>query len=248
MQLDPAVVQLVSECNPSLIPVNVMELLQQQTQYVFVGGDPWNWANHIEGGLGNCLGIPQGKMSRADVREFCRNLNNSDEACFMVVAAWGRMKANHGRNTWAARKYWLPVLHNIRNQNISRRDAYGTFRILRVNNQLPGMGPAYFTKLIFFARVASNGYIMDQWTGKSIRLLGRLAGIEQQLPKMTPGGYVADDNTSEHYELFNLYIESLAAHLKIDAEECEKRLFSNGGHRPGLWRQYIRKNWGQEAA
>lgn len=236
--------QLVPAWN--LIPNDVMTLLRQPTQYVFEGNDPWVWANHIDDGLGDRWEIPNGRMSRADVRGFCRNLENSDEACFIVVAAWGKMKTNHGQETWAARNYWVPVLRNIREQNCSRRDAYEAFRDLRERNQLPRMRPAYFTKLIFFMRDISDGYIMDQWTGKSIQLLGQLAGIRQGLPILNQG-YVSDDNTPEHYELFNCHIESLAPYLGINAEECEQRLFSNGadgGRRRGVWRQYVKNNWG----
>lgn len=220
-----------------------MLLLQQATNYIFTGNDPWIWANNVENGLGNRLGIPHGVMTRADVREFCRNLNNSDEACFVVIAAWGKMKVNHGRNTWLARHHWLPALRKIRHQNVPRQEAYQLFRDLRANDRLPGMGPAYFTKLIYFSRLLPDGYIMDQWTGKSIRLLGQLARGEQIVPFMTYQGFVSDDNTAEHYELFNTQIETLANHLGVTADECEMRLFSNGGHRRGPWRRYVRENW-----
>lgn len=230
----------------NLIPNDVMALLRQPTQYVFEGKDPWVWANHIDDGLGDRWAIPHGRMSRADVRGFCRNLDNSDEACFIVVAAWGQMRPKNARLVWDDRHHWLPVLQNIRNQNTSRQEAYAAFRNLRANNHLRGMGPAYFTKLIFFARNVSDGLIMDQWTGKSIQLICRLAGINRELPMLNQD-YVSDDNTPEHYELFNCHVENLAARLGINAEECEQRLFSNGadgGRLRGAWRQYIINNWG----
>lgn len=243
--------QVIPPCNPALIPDNVMTLLRQPTRYTFLGGNPWSWANHIEDGLGNRMGIPPGAMSRTNVRAFCRNLNNSDEACFIVVAAWGRMKTNHGRATWAARNNWLPVLHNIRRKEYgySRQDAYQAFANLRTNNQLPGMGPAYFTKIIFFANVKQVGYIMDQWTGKSMNLLCRSIGLRNCIPHMTPQGLVSDNNTPADYESFNRCIEVLATRLGITAEECEQRIFSNGangGQQLGIWRQYVKQNWGHE--
>jgi hypothetical protein len=241
--------QVIPPCNPALIPRNAMGMLRRPTRYTYLGDNPWNWANHIEDGLGNRLKIPAGPMTRADVRTFCRNLKNSDEACFIVVAAWGRMKTNNGRATWAARRNWLPVLHNIRRKIYSRKDAYQEFANLRAHNQLPGMGPAYFTKIIFFANVKQVGYIMDQWTGKSMNLLCRSIGLRNCIPHMTPQGLVSDNNIPADYESFNRCIEALATRLGITAEECEQRLFSNGanGGQPlGIWRQYVQQNWRPE--
>lgn len=241
--------QVIPPCNPALIPNNLMALLRHPTRYIYQGLDPWAWANNIDAGLGNRLGIPQGSMTRAQVRAFCRNLANSDEACFIVVAAWGGMRRNNGRATWLARNNWLPVLHDIRNMNTSRENSYRAFFDLRANNQLPGMGPAYFTKLLFFSNVNPDAYIMDQWTGKSMNLLCRSIGLRHCIPHMTPDGLVSDNNTPANYESFNRCIEVLATQLGIPAEECEQRLFSNGangGQQLGIWRQYVQQNWRYE--
>ena len=39
------------------------------------------------------------------------------------------------------------------------------------NTAIPGLGPAYFIKLIYFFKPETDVFIIDQWTGKAINLL-----------------------------------------------------------------------------
>ena len=56
-------------------------------------------------------------------------------------------------------------------QNLCRVGAYKQFHRLVNEKKLTHMGPAYFTKLIYFLGSKQNGYIMDQWTARSMNLL-----------------------------------------------------------------------------
>ena len=92
--------------------------------------------------------------------------------------AWGGMKYDHGLAAWACRDRWLGIVKDLRAGTLSRQEAYARFRQFRAGNSGSGMGPAYYTKLIFFARPRADndscgtvGYIMDQWTSLSINLL-----------------------------------------------------------------------------
>jgi hypothetical protein len=107
----------------------------------------------------------------------------------------------------------------------NRREAYLLFSGLRAENNLPGIGPAYFTKLIFFVRPTLGGYIMDQWTARSINLL---YGKTIQL---TQGPSVAE-NDPEIYEDFRRKIEDVGERLRCSPDEAERALFSSGGRRP----------------
>jgi hypothetical protein len=96
------------------------------------------------------------------------------------------------------------------------------------------MGPAYFTKLIFFLRPDLNGYIMDQWLARSINLLFPQAG-----PIRLSNTVVTDRNTADDYERFCSHVEHVARELGITPAEAEERMFSNGGRSKGRWRQYV---------
>jgi hypothetical protein len=100
------------------------------------------------------------------------------------------------------------------------------------------MGPAYFTKLICFVNPNLKGYIMDQWTSKSINLL-----FENKIVFLNASGHVSDKNTSQIYEDFCLKIEYLADLLNLKPIDLEENLFGNGGVNKGKWRQFVVDNW-----
>jgi hypothetical protein len=102
------------------------------------------------------------------------------------------------------------------------------------NNRLPGLGPAFFTKLIIFMRAIEDGYVMDQWVAKSINLLVGMNIVEMA------GETVSLKNTSEKYEQFCLAIDRLSETLGISPDATEQALFSIGGKRAGEWRKYVR--------
>lgn len=101
-----------------------------------------------------------------------------------------------------------------------------------------GWGPAFFTKLIFFVRPADDGYIMDQWTGKSVNLL-----TGKPLVHLSYKGHVTDNTSADDYEEFCKVVEDLANICGSSGGEAEDRLFSHGGRKPGEWRAYVRRHW-----
>src|SRR5690606_3910358 len=123
-----------------------------------------------------------------------------------------------------------------------RQLAYQRFSVLRADGRLPGMGPAFFTKLIFFMGQSPRGYILDQWTARSVNLLFCDDPI-----KLLPGGFVSDANDATAYERFCTRVEQLAPILSEATgqphcgEEAERAIFSRGGKRAGKWRRYVRQ-------
>jgi hypothetical protein len=102
---------------------------------------------------------------------------------------------------------------------------------------LPGMGPAYFTKLIHFLGPA-DGYILDQWTARSTNLL---FGPLVYLKPVHRGWHVDDRNTSAHYERYCAQVEWLAEQISrrvaaVLPSEVEHALFAPGG-----WREYVKQ-------
>ena len=82
---------------------------------------------------------------------------------------------------------------------------------------------------------AKNGWIMDQWLGKSINLL---AG--EPIVRLQQGGAPALNNTADDYERFCVYLEQIAGILQLHPELTEQALFSDGGHQPRAWRAYVK--------
>ena len=103
------------------------------------------------------------------------------------------------------------------------------------------MGPAFFTKLIYFfgQKSDSRGYIMDQWTALSANLLTGRKLVDMQIFK--GGARVSDDNSSDVYNDFCCFIEVLAQELNESSDQAEIRIFSMGGRREkkGKWRTYL---------
>ncbi|MBZ5762888.1 hypothetical protein LAV84_25530 [Rhizobium sp. VS19-DR104.2] len=169
------------------------------------------------------------------------------------VLAWGGMRPanrNHLFERDAGR--WLNVAEDVRSGELDRRGAYERFAMLRSNKDGPmrGMGPAYFTKLIYFLmpRAPGRGYILDQWAGLSINLIsGReLVKMDEQVLWKRKGksaervvsSRVSDANTAEDYGRYCEAIESLSRHLGPEwtPGQTERALMSGSGER---WRNHV---------
>ena len=110
-------------------------------------------------------------MDRRQLFEFSGRPDVNAQDFFLAVCAWGGMRINNVRLAWRHVERWRPVIDKLRADCQDRREAYHIFSRLRADGGFPGVGPAYFTKLIYFGRPVVNGYIMDQWTSRSINLL-----------------------------------------------------------------------------
>jgi hypothetical protein len=144
---------------------------------------------------------------------------------------------------------WIQVAEEIRSGKLDRGQAYEEFATLR--NALPskmlGMGPAYFTKLIFFLLPVNKprGFIMDQWTSASVNLLFDRKVIETQIQKTQQKNgkvklteFVTDKNSKENYINFCERIELIASDLMKDSACIEEMMFSEGRGN-GEWRNYV---------
>lgn len=195
-----------------------------------------NWGDYFyNGNLNISLNI---KLTRTELlnSEFIKELSNEELA--IAILSWGGMNREHGKSLFQ-HKEWLKLVDDMRNGKIkSREEAYNLFQNLRNENKLTGMGPAYFTKLICFVNPKLKGYIMDQWTSKSVNIL-----CDQQIIKLAKSGSVTDKNDSNTYEKFCLLIEDLANELNLRPLNMEEQLFSSGGIHKGAWRNYVVNNY-----
>lgn len=165
--------------------------------------------------------------------------DRSDAELFWLILTWGRIQRSNADKVLVNQSAWLDAFSAARHAT-SRADAYNA--LAEVSRRLPGMGPAYFTKLLFFAAPTLHAYIMDQWTARSINLL---SGAE--LVRLTSAKYVCKSNTAEIYVQFCEMIDDLARHrsnedgVRYSGADIETRLFSTGGrNRIAPWRHHVR--------
>lgn len=186
--------------------------------------------------------LPSERQCRYSLQKWINDIGYSDlKSCSAAILAWGGMKVSHGHLAFQSYDLWGPIINGLYNGSISKEDAYDRFLTLRQRSELKGMGIAYFTKLIFFithtdAYLKSrnhSGYILDQWTARSINLLSDTPIITMQ------SSWVSDKNTGSVYGKFCEKIEQLADLIHRPPAQTEELLFSHGGRNKGSWRAYI---------
>ncbi len=202
------------------------------------------WYNYVSNKLKDLPVIDfkyKNNIARNELKELCKKDSGiNDLECLISVMAWGGQNRKHGINLLKHRCKIEPIIREMRKGNLSHIDAYQEFYDIwkRVDNL--GMGAAYFTKLIFFCEPSHKGYIMDQWTSKSINLLS----ISDKPIVHLTSGYVNKKNTSKNYSAFCLAIDEIAEYLNkenkdIKGEDVEMSLFSKGGYTKALWRKHV---------
>lgn len=238
MQFQPDHLRFLRKCRSTFDPSDEV-----------AGGVPSGWLSFVEPGLVTDA-LPVHRCKRSDLFDFAE-IEPRIELVSAAILAWGGMHRQHGRQLFE-RQPWLEIAQSIRRGDLSRGDAYDAFADMRAKGDLPGMGPAYFTKLIFFLmpRTKPVGYIMDQWTACSINIL-----LDDPTAIRTDASYswtgasklssqyvVSDHNSSGHYERFCRTVEALARKLKLAPDATELLLLSEGGRKPLPWREYVKQH------
>ncbi len=207
-----------------------------------IGFAPERWAQQVLGQV-NDYGLERRQISRDDIFFRRSKVKSCEELKLLVIAicAWGGMR--HGNARTAFSNYnngWSAICEAVFQGNLSKGEAYEKFRERFVSRSLVGIGAAYFTKLIYFLSPEHDGYIMDQWTARSINALF-----------LKPGGKIVDLNSQNlvdtrandraSYEEFCSCMDKGARLLHIDdTGRFEQLIFSHGGKRPGRWRKLIK--------
>jgi hypothetical protein len=222
-----------------------IHLLKEQSPFGFAPHEwlSWVYVHSNNQLLKQSLSLMSEKpIHREDIYKMVTNRDIKTISCISTILAWGGMRRNSGVNVFSTVNNWLPVCDEIRNGNLSRTEAYEELMSIRLKKQMKGMGPAFFTKLIFFLMHGQNnqGYIMDQWTGASVNLISEseLVKLKKTKTKDTFFETVTDENTSRDYENFCNYVECLADKLKQNPVKVELAMFSEGRGK-GTWRNYV---------
>jgi len=169
-----------------------------------------------------------------------------------VIFAWGGMRPKNGKNILKNQREWRLVVQEIRDTPMTREQAYEKLHKLRTSGVLKGVGPAFFSKLIFFLRgelSKGTGYIMDQWTGCSINLLHKSGPIIlmdadyrfTKKGKPTDVYHVSDRNDKSRYEQFCLALDKVAEILGLSQIDAELFLMSSAKGRDN-WRSYVKEH------
>lgn len=206
------------------------------TEQSWVGNDVKKWWDFVRSKEPSKL--CSGTMTRQELKDLCRNKKYSDEECVGAVMAWGGQNRTHGQTLFKRFEDIKPIVTKMRGASCDRIEAYRDFYKVWQEPKALGMGAAYFTKLIFFCCSDHKGYIMDQWTSKSINLLCGEEVVHLQ------NGIVTKKNNHKVYETFCQKIEDLAARFDVSGEEIEIALFSKGGRKKAAWRQYVCDQYG----
>ncbi|MDB2529574.1 hypothetical protein N9X46_02400 [Paracoccaceae bacterium] len=182
-------------------------------------------------------------LSREDIYSKTLDKTQSNLDFIIDVLSWGGVNRRHAAKALSPeyREAIVDIVGSLRAGDINSQLAYNRFYHLREQKKLPGIGPAYYTKLIFFAHPDHDGFIMDQWTARSINLLlGKpLVGtIKHEYSER-----VSDKNNAKVYTTFCDAIRklTLAIDKLADPRLTEEALFSGGGRLPLKWRRYVKK-------
>ena len=230
-----------------------LEVLKQcRSQLELPGGSPAPWLAYVSP-KSDWRSLPAKKTRRREIFEFVGHCASIHLACASILA-WGGMHRLHGKKLFETTD-WLKTAERIRAGELDREQAYDQFAELRLRGSTPGMGPAYFTKLIFFLaprtdRSPAPGYIMDQWTACSVNLLlGNPDAVLTDCSYTWKKGAqrdssytVSEFNDGARYELFCSAIEALAKILGLPPSEAELLLLSEGGKKPLTWRSYVKRH------
>lgn len=205
-----------------------------------IGDSPRKWSSDM--GLIHNYQLPTETLNRRKVKEICLNEKDILKA-YLIVMSWGGQGRGPGgkkavQNAWQAKERIKENITRLKKERPSRAKAYDMFS---GSNAIPGLGPAYFTKLLYFFGLDESMYIMDQWTTKPIILI-----TDKNIIKHTDLG-PSRTNSGKNYELFCLIIDDLCEVIGADSgDEVEQRLFSIGSikRRPrGEFRQLVFDLW-----
>ncbi|MCF1369271.1 hypothetical protein LH704_21075 [Burkholderia cenocepacia] len=244
---------------PSFKPLpRAIDILNSKRQMLeWSGIDAATWASYVrDPSLAAAIAAADHpelyqRLARPEVQNFCLRQDVPFELRAAAALGWGRAGGKgyaHAPALWGARHAWLPLLERL--PHLSREEAFREFRTLRRQGQLPGLGPAYFTKLIFFFG-CGTGYILDKWLAASVQVLNAahwtfepdglpvFTWRSSNFPKLNhQRTMVVDQVTAEEYERFCEILEDLAPLLRLaDGDAVEQLLFSSS-----TWRAFVRQH------
>lgn len=197
--------------------------------------------------------LPYGHIKRSEIFSLVADESLNTATVSAAILAWGGMR-HANRKTLLGSPRWLALADDIRRGGFGRKSAYEAFMSLQVRKEMKGMGPAFFTKLIYFLLPRNNppkhAYIMDQWAGCSINVLcGREVVLMDKSIRWKPDGMshavdfvVSPHNSPDHYDAFCEAMDALAAKFSMSPEQIDRAVMGDGGKSPSKWRRLVIEN------
>ncbi len=199
-----------------------------------VGSAPAAWAKSCGlDAIPDATLLPEQPLTRQQVRDICLDPARPVLFGFVSAMAWGGQSKPNAKRAWKSRESLRINLERLRAGGLTRAQAFDLFA---GKNWISGLGPAYFSKLLYFFSPKPTNYIMDQWTARSVNL------ITGRKVVLMAGDYVSGYSTGKHYQAFCEEIDAMAVALGCSGQDIEERLFSQGGRKPWPWRAYVKRH------
>lgn len=229
-----------------------------QDELWFAGLSPKAWFNKFEPGY-DFPELPEKRLNRSELLDFIqpyRGNNEVDEITIrkliVCIFAWGGMRPTPrwGQLAINTIKSYEKICLGLLRGELDATSAYDEFYKQKKLGQMRGVGPAYYTKLIFFFGNQA-GAIMDRWTARSTNLL-----LNAPVVKLNSTKYVDNENPTQVYAKYLEFISELKTTLGIESvSKTEELIFSCshiqatvinrlGKHHQACsaWRKYVVEN------
>lgn len=226
----------------------------------WIGQSARNWFSITTGDTDESLKYSDASFNRTSLRDYIISEKNNSTASANIyeivvnILAWGGMFYSHGRKALQCWDSWKPICEGLVSGNLNKTEAYDEFYEAHHSGKMSHIGPAYYTKLIFFLG-NGEGLIMDQWTSKSINLIR-----EENVIRLN-GGYVSKFADSVMYNNYISAVAELAEKLGLSgttlqkANKMEELIFSISAKKKpkfltideheivSAWRSYTEREW-----
>lgn len=179
------------------------------------------------------------ELQRADVLDHCRNPDTDDASRLFTVIAWGVARSSNRRRIFDNRERILAVMAASRSSGCPVE----SYRLYR-EAAIPGLGPAYWTKLIHFCEPSGTGYILDRFTAISADVL-----MSEPLGLLR-GGWVPRTVGERKYAAYCDFVRALADRMSselgkdVSPADAEFAMYAGRRHR---WRDVSRDMWRQRS-
>jgi hypothetical protein len=169
-------------------------------------------------------------LRRSDLKTICQNREIQVLSAYVAVMAWGGQGRGHPQTTWNQRFAIEKKLNKIKSQSPDREEAFSMFI---GEGRIRGLGPSYFTKLLYFFN-KNPMYIMDLWTSLSVNLL---TGT-QVVP--VSSHYIHSRVTPAQYSQFCEVVDEIARRTGYPPDQIEMRMFDGANPNSESWRNFVK--------
>jgi hypothetical protein len=224
--------------------IELIQNLKDTTKDIkYTGTHPQVWFNKIKhsdnNNINGLLLLNQAlKIDRTVLKNYLVQDNIDNKSALIAIMAWGNRNIKNAKfmfDNGQNESYILHLVNLIRNGAFdTRKGAFEYFLSEKKNKKYKGLGISYFTKILWFLKPELKGYILDQFTAKSMNL------ISDNKVKLVSQHYLSPYITAECYEQYCSDIDNIAEIINESSEIVEEKLF--GGDYPD-WRKFVNDNY-----